>query len=253
MQGCGRKGHRLAGDHGAGAREGAGVIRSSIGVGVDDVDTIRPCAEDRRRDLSVRGNRSVPHLGGADREVIAAVGQHRHCRAGAMLGRRAGIEHRHRHAGALHPIIAGGLWLAASRRQTLLDQVEALIEPVAAEGYIGRVFPHRLDPVLGPDHIFAAKFQRAHGKKSRQLVHRGLDSEGRLRGAIAAVPDGHAGEYRRADQGCWVWLREDSRAGWKADAVCARQRDPDRDARGQAGAVLHGRGVFAEGFAAGPG
>ena len=72
-------------------------------------------------------------------------------------------------------------------------------------------------------------------------------------GRWLAFPDRHAAEYRRADQGGRIRLREDSRAGRQADAVCARQLDPDCDAAGQAGAVLHGRRVFAEGFAAGAG
>src|ERR1035437_4612102 len=68
-----------------------------------------------------------------------------------------------------------------------------------------------------------------------------------------ALHDRHAGEHRRADQGGRFWLREDSRAGWEADTICARQRDSDRNSRRQAGAVLHGRGVLAQGFAAGTG
>ncbi len=40
--------------------------------------------------------------------------------------------------------------------------------------------------------------------------------------------------------------------GRQADAVCARQFDPDRDPGRQAGAVLHGRRVFAQGSAPGP-
>ena len=38
----------------------------------------------------------------------------------------------------------------------------------------------------------------------------------------------------------------------RSDAVCARECDPDRDAGRQAGAVLHGGGVLAQGHAAGP-
>ena len=39
----------------------------------------------------------------------------------------------------------------------------------------------------------------------------------------------------------------------KLNSVCACEFDPDCDAGGKAGAVLHGRRVFAEGFAAGTG
>ena len=53
-QGGGRKSHRLAGDDGAGAREGAGVVGCQISVGVDDGDAIRTRTEDRGRDLPVR-------------------------------------------------------------------------------------------------------------------------------------------------------------------------------------------------------
>jgi protein SCO1/2 len=72
-------------------------------------------------------------------------------------------------------------------------------------------------------------------------------------GGWLAFPDRAAAGDRRADQGGWLRIHEDSGAGWEAEPVCPCQRDPDRDAGGQAGAVLHGRGVFAQGFAAGPG
>jgi hypothetical protein len=114
-QGVGREVHGLASDHGARARESAGVVGSEIGVGVDDGDGVRPRTEYRGRDLFVRGDRSVAHLGRTDRKVIAAVGQKRHLRSRAMLGRRAAIQHRQRDAGTLRPIIPRGLRVAASR------------------------------------------------------------------------------------------------------------------------------------------
>ena len=72
-------------------------------------------------------------------------------------------------------------------------------------------------------------------------------------GQRLAFPDRHAAEYRCADPGGGLRVREDPRAGQQADAVRARQLDPDCDPGGQAGAVLHGRGVLAQGYAAGPG
>ena len=46
--------HRLAGDHRAGAGEGAGVVRGQVGVGIDDVDLGRARAEQLRGDLAMR-------------------------------------------------------------------------------------------------------------------------------------------------------------------------------------------------------
>ena len=68
-----------------------------------------------------------------------------------------------------------------------------------------------------------------------------------------ALSDRHAAGHRCADQGGRLRLRPDSRPGRQADPVCACQLDPDRDAGGQARAVLHGSRIFAAGSAAGPG
>jgi hypothetical protein len=94
-----------------------------------------------------------------------------------MLGRRSTIQHRQRDAGALHPIIPRGLWVAAAGCQGLLDQVEALVEPVAAETGIGGVFPDRLDPVGGPHHVLAANLEWAHPEQPPQFVDRAFDCE----------------------------------------------------------------------------
>ena len=67
-----------------------------------------------------------------------------------------------------------------------------------------------------------------------------------------ALPHRHAGQYRRVDQGRRIRLCEDSRTRWKADAVCACQLYSDRYVGGQAGAVLHGRRILAQGYAARP-
>jgi hypothetical protein len=61
-----------------------------------------------------------------------------------------------------------------------------LVEAVAAEADIGRIFPDRLDPVGGPHHVLAANLERAHPEQPRQFVDRTLHRIRRLRRAVAA-------------------------------------------------------------------
>ena len=81
--------HRLAGNDGPGAGEGAGVVRGLIGVAIDDGDVARACAEHGGGNLAVRRGRAVAHLGRANREVVAAIGQEAYLGARAVLGWRA--------------------------------------------------------------------------------------------------------------------------------------------------------------------
>ena len=125
------------------------------------------------------------------------------CAAAAVLGRRAAIQHRQRDARALRPFIARPA--LGCRRQPpmrLLDEIQTLVEPVAAEIDVGRVLPDRLDPVVGPDHVLAADRERAHPDQPRKVVDRAFDRESRLRRAVAAEAAGrdHVGVDRVADR-----------------------------------------------------
>ena len=181
-----REVHRLARDHRAGAGEGTGVVGRAVGIGDDDVDVAGLHAHDGGRDLLVRRDDAVAHLGRTAGQMIGAVGQQLHLRAGAMLGRRSAFEHRHGHARALGPLVAGKAGDAVAPGQLALDDVEALGDAVAAEARIAGLAPYRFDVVARPHDVPAAHLDRIDREDARHLVDRALDGEGRLRGAIAA-------------------------------------------------------------------
>ena len=58
-----------------------------------------------------------------------------------MFGRRAAIEHRERDAGPFAPLLSGRFVKAASRLQGRFDQVETLVQPIAAETDVAWIFP----------------------------------------------------------------------------------------------------------------
>src|SRR5438552_4592757 len=107
-----------------------------------------------------------------------------------MFRRRPGFQHRKRYARAEEPVLARGLCCPTAALQRGLDEIETLIEPIAAECDIGRVFPNRLDPVVGPDHVLAPDLKRAYPEQLRKVVHGAFDGEGGLRSAVAAKAAG---------------------------------------------------------------
>jgi hypothetical protein len=102
-----------------------------------------------------------------------------------MLRRRAAIEHGERDAGAFGPVISVGLGKPATGGQSRFDQVETLIEAVAAKTDVARILPDRLDPIIGLDHILTTDRERIHSEQFTQFVNRAFDSESGLRSAIA--------------------------------------------------------------------
>ena len=69
-----------------------------------------------------------------------------------------------------------------------------------------------------------------------------------------AFPDRQPSDrYRRVGEGGRLWICASAGSRRQDDAVCPRQFDRDSYAGRQAGPVLHGRGVFAQGYTAGPG
>src|SRR5580658_952738 len=127
-----------------------------------------------------------------------------------MFGRRAAIEHRQRNTGPFEPLLSGRFVKAASRLQGRFDQVQTLIQAIAAEPDVGWIVPDRLDPVVGLDHVQTANSERVHPEQFTQLVDRGFDGKKRLRGAIApkAPSRDNIGVDRKA--GCFlVWATID--------------------------------------------
>jgi hypothetical protein len=93
--------------------------------------------------------------------MVTAVWQEHHQGAGPVLSRRPAIKHRERHTDALHPLVSTRLQRPAFGCKRGLDQIEALIETIAAEFDIADVFPDRFNPVLRPDHVSPPDFKRA--------------------------------------------------------------------------------------------
>src|ERR1700728_4510058 len=127
-----------------------------------------------------------------------------------MFGRWAAIEHRERDTGSFEPLLSDRFVKAASRLQGRFDQVKTLIQPITAEPDVGWIFPDRLDPVGGLDHVQTANCERVHPEQFTQLVDRGFDGKIRLRGDIApkAPFRDNIGVDRKAD--CFlVWATID--------------------------------------------
>src|SRR5438876_2742682 len=97
-----------------------------------------------------------------------------------MLGGRTGFEHRERNAGAFEPFLACGLWYSTAAIQRGLDEIEALIETVAAKGDVGGLFPYRLNPVVRSNHVLAPDLEGAHPDELRKIVHCAFDGESGL-------------------------------------------------------------------------
>src|SRR3979411_3167766 len=141
--GCQR--YRLARDDSPGTGECPSVIRSQIGIRIDDVDTIGARAEHGGGHLTGRSHRSIAHLGRAHPEMIAPLRLKYHDGARTPLRRRSAIEHCERDAGALGPLVSVGFGSPTTRGQGRFDQVETLIEAVAAETDIPAILTDRID------------------------------------------------------------------------------------------------------------
>ena len=81
--------------------------------------------------------------------------------------------------------------IAAAAGERLLDEIETLIEPIAAEDDVGRVLPNRLDPSRPRRIMFLRRISKGSSpEQRRKIVHGAFDGEGGLRGAVAAKPAG---------------------------------------------------------------
>src|ERR1700676_3946123 len=118
-----------------------------------------------------------------------------------MFGRRAAVEHRDRNSSSFEPLLSDRFINTASRLQRRFHQVKTLIQAIAAEPDVAWIFPNRLDPIVGLDHVHTTNRKRVHSEQFTQLVDRGFDGESRLRGAIASKPPSwdNVGVDREAD------------------------------------------------------
>ncbi len=114
-----------------------------------------------------------------------------------------------------------GFGSAASARQRLLDEIEALIDSVAANHHVGRIFPDRLDPVGVVDLVLAPDLEGADAQHPREIVEGAFDGKGRLRGAISAKP---AGRNHVGIDGIPVGLLVDATVGGDRAAERGGQR-----------------------------
>jgi hypothetical protein len=132
----------------------------------------------------VHGGRIVAELGRADSEVVVAVRPDAQPRLGAVLGRRRGVVHRHGHPAAHEPVVTLGRRVAGG--QGLLDQVETLVEPVAAVLNVLRIFAYGNHRVAGANGVAAAELEWIQVQRAGKLVHRRFDGEDRLAEPVAA-------------------------------------------------------------------
>ena len=192
----------------------------------------------------MRSDGAVTHLRRSDRQTIASIRQETHLGAGTVLGRWPAFEHGERHSSALHPFLAFGLRHTAPALQRGFHEIDALVEPVAAEIDVRRLAPDRFDPVVGTDQIAAADLKRIKLELFRQVVDRAFDREGGLRGAVATEAAGRdhigidsvaVGLLVRAAIG---GERAGKRRGQRLTAVAAIgagvRHDPDLDRRERA-------------------
>ena len=156
------------------------------GVGLPQTDPIDRGVERGRRDLAMHGRGAVAEFGGADRQIEAAVVAQRDPGVGDMAARRHGVDHGERDA----------LADAASRRTSsirgrvghrALDQVEALIEPVAAVEHVVHAGPAGAQHGIARlDDVAAAQLERVDAELRASSSIADFDREQRLRQAVAA-------------------------------------------------------------------
>ena len=109
-----------------------------------------------------------------------------------MPARRHGIDHGERRAFADEPVRRGRRQAVAAA-QRVVNQIEALVEAVAAVDHVVGGFV-RADHLVARSHdVAATKFERLHADGAGDLVDRRFDGKARLRQAIAAKGAGRNG------------------------------------------------------------
>ena len=91
-------------------------------------------------------------------------------------------------AAAFQPFVAVGFGLAPAAGEGLFDEIEALIQPVAADHAIVRERPDAVNGIVRPDHVRAPDREGVDPQLAAQFVDGGLDGERGLGRAIS--PEG---------------------------------------------------------------
>ena len=150
---------RAPGDERAGAAIGAGVVAAMRGVGLLEADAIDRRRQRGRGDLAMHGRGAVAEFGGADREVEAAVVAQRNAQSAKWpAGGTVSIM-----VSAMPSPISQSAESSASAPvgHRALDQIEALVEPIAAiEHVVIFGFRRRQHGIAGLDDIAAAHLER---------------------------------------------------------------------------------------------
>ena len=126
---------RASSDERSGAAIRAGVVAAMCGVGLQQADLIDGRRQRGRGDLAMHRRGAVAEFHRSDRELEATILPQRNPGVGDMSGRRDGIDHGERDAFADQPVGVKISHRSFCPHRTL-DQIEALIEAVAAINHV---------------------------------------------------------------------------------------------------------------------
>ena len=102
-----------------------------------------------------------------------------------MLCRRSAVLSVGRDSRTFQPILALWLFLAASTGERFFDQIETLVEAIAAHSRIVRRGPDAMHGIVVLQHVLPADGERINPEFATQFVHRAFNGKRRLRGAIS--------------------------------------------------------------------
>ena len=168
---------RLSGDHRSCRPECSGVVSAGIGVGLNNRDAIDCRPQFGGRDLLVNRSGSVAELSGADVHDVPTVGLECDGGVGEVTTRRDRRDHGNCHAPTDLPTRPCRCSLSASARQCTVDEVDALVQSVAAEFEI-TVLDVPVDKIVsGYDDVSPPKLEGVHAETISELIHGRFDGE----------------------------------------------------------------------------
>ena len=104
----------------------------------------------RGGDLPLGVPDAVAEFRGPHAQVVGPVGQQRQVGFRAMLRGRGAVLAVDGDAAAFQPLVAVGLRLAPAAREGLFDEIEALVQPVAADHAVVRERPDAVHGIVRP-------------------------------------------------------------------------------------------------------
>ena len=110
-----------------------------------------------------------------------------------MLRGRSAVLRMDGDSRAFQPFVAVGLFLAPAACERFFDEIEALVQPIAADHAVVREGQMLCTGSCGLHHVLPPDRERIDAQLAAQFVDRGLDGECGLRRAIS--PEG-AGRHR---------------------------------------------------------